>query len=47
MDIHVAPGMDVDYIAGDFRRPLPPASDSMVGILTEELKSIFEFEKAL
>jgi hypothetical protein len=47
MDIHVAPGMKVEYLAGDFRRPLPPASESMVETLQKDLKEVFEFENSL
>jgi hypothetical protein len=47
MNIHAAPGMNVEYLAGDFRRPLPPASDSMIETLQKELLKIFEFENSL
>jgi hypothetical protein len=47
MDIHVAPSMNVEYLAGDFRRPLPPASGSMIETLRRELKKIFEYENSL
>jgi hypothetical protein len=47
MDIHVAPAMNVEYLGGDFRRPLPPADDVVIQTMTEGLKKIFEVERSL